>query len=112
MGLARLDVLFFYVLVQELRFLREIHAFLPPVLFLMQVALEADHLRLQNRQCGLDEQEVYHLHLRPVLVCELDVLIFAAIKQKLHVSSGVRSNIVCPLWSIRLEKSTSQKLDM
>ena len=38
--------------------------------------VEADHLRLQKRQYGLNEQEVYHLHLRPVLVRELIMLIF------------------------------------
>ena len=27
-----------------------------------------------------DRQEVYHLHLRPVLVCDLDMFIFASIK--------------------------------
>ena len=50
--------------------------------------VEADHLRLEKRQYGLNEQEVHHLHLFPVLVRELDMLIFARIKQKLHVSSG------------------------
>ena len=52
--------------------MREIHA--STVFLLMQVAP--------------DEQEVSHLHLRPVLVCELKMLIFAPIEQKLHVSSG------------------------
>ena len=87
MDLARLEVLFFFVTVQELCVLRQI---------------------------------------RPVLVCELETLIFAPIRQKLHVSSGERiahailagtqdsSNPTqnVPLWSIQLEKSTSQKLDM
>ena len=71
MGLARLEVLFFFVIVQELFVLRQISA--SPVLLLMQVAPEVYHLRLQKRQYGLDEQEVYHLRLRPVLVCELDI---------------------------------------
>ena len=34
------------------------NAFLPPVLFLMQVAPETDHLRVQKHQCCLDKQEV------------------------------------------------------
>ena len=50
--------------------------------------VEADHLRLQKRQYGLNEEEVYHIHLRPVLVRELKMLFFAGIKQRLHVSSG------------------------
>ena len=37
---------------------------------------------------GQTKQEVYHLHLRPDLVCELDMLIVAPTEQKLHVSSG------------------------
>ena len=44
----------------------------------MHVAPEAYHLRLQKRQYDLDEQEAYQLHLRPVLVCELDMLIFCS----------------------------------
>ena len=91
MDLARLEVLFFFVTVQELCVLRQGHAFLSPVHFLMQVAPEAYHLRLQKRQYGLDEQEVYHLHLRLVLVCELDMPNFVPIGQKLHVSSVSRS---------------------
>ena len=42
---------------------------LSPALFLMQFAPKVDHLRLQKRLGGLGEQVVYHLHLRPVLVC-------------------------------------------
>ena len=125
MGLARLEVLFFFVTVQELSVLRQIHA--SPVLLLMQVAPEVYHLRLQKRQYGLDKQEVYyHLHLRPVLVCELDMLILAPMEQKLHVSSGeqIAHEILAgtqdtsnptqyvELRSTQLEKSTSQKLDM
>ena len=52
----------------------------------MQVAPEAHHLRVQNRQCGLDKQEFYRLCPRPVLVCELDMLVFAPIERMLHVS--------------------------
>ena len=65
-------------------------------------------------------------HLRPVLVCELDMLYFALSVRKLHVflgeetahailagmqdSSNPKQDV--PLWSIQLEKSASQKLDM
>ena len=52
----------------------------------MQVAPEADHHRVQNRQCGLDKQEFYRLCPHPVLVRELDTLIFAPIERMLHVS--------------------------
>ena len=107
MGLAKLEVLFFFVTVQELCVLRQIHA--PPVLLLMQVA-----------------PEVYHPRLRPVLVCELDMLVFAPIERKLHVSSGEQiANAILAgmqdsssptqyvqLWNSQLKKSTSQKLDM
>ena len=65
--------------------LRQIHAFLSPVLFLMQVAPEAYHFRLQN---GLDKQKVYHLHLHPVLVCELDMLIFCSDRAKVTCLYG------------------------
>ena len=92
----------------------------------MQVAPEAYHLRLQERQYGLDKQEVHHLHVRPVLVCELDMLIFAPRKNKLNVSMSEQiahaiwggtqdsSNPTpcVPLWSVQLEKGTSQKLHM
>ena len=54
-GLARLEVLFFFVTVQQLCVLRQIDA--PPVLLLMQVASETYHLRLQKRQYGLDKEE-------------------------------------------------------
>ena len=124
MGLARLEVLFFFVTVQELCVPRQIHA--SAVLLSMQDAPEVYHLRLQKRQQGLDKQEVYHLRLRPVLVCELDMLIFAPIEKKLHVSSGEQiahatfagtqdsssPTQYVTLWSTQLEKSTSQKLDM
>ena len=107
MGLARLELLFFFVTVQELCVLRQIHA--SPILLLMQVA-----------------QEVYHLRLRPVLECELDMLIFAPIERKLHVSLGeqIANPILAgtqdsssptqyvQLWNSQLKKSTSQKLDM
>ena len=53
MDLATLEVLFFFVTVQEFGVLRQSHAFLPPVLFSMQVAPEADHLRVQKQQCDL-----------------------------------------------------------
>ena len=123
MDLARLEVLFFFVTVQELCVLRQINAVISTVFLLMRVAPEAYHLRLQTRQYCLDEQEVYHFHLRPVLVCELDMLIFAPMEQKLHVSSGEQiahailagtqdsSNPTqhVPLWSTKLEKSTSEK---
>ena len=70
--------------------------------------------------------EVYHLHLHPVLVCELRMLIFAPIGQKLLVSSGeeIAHAILAgtqdssnptqyvQLWNIQLAKSTSQKQDM
>ena len=106
MDLARLEVLFFFVTVQEFGILRQIHAFLPPFLFLMQVAPQADHLQIH--------------------VCELDMPIFAPIEQKLHVSSveqiahaiwadtqdSLSPTQHVPLWNVRLEKSTSQKLDM
>ena len=79
-----------------------------------------------QRQHGLDKREVYHLRLRPFLVCELDMLIFLPIEKKLHVSSGEQiahatfagtqdsssPTQFVPLWSTQLEKSTSQKLDM
>ena len=99
MGLAKLEVLFFFVTVQELCVLRQIHA--SRILLLMQVV-----------------QEVHHLRLRPVLVCELDMLVFAPIERKLHVSSGeqIADAILAgmqdsssptqyvPLWSTQLEK--------
>ena len=88
MDLARLEVLFFFVTVQEFGILRQIHAFLSPVLFLMQVAPEADHLRLQKRQCGLDKQEVCHHHLRQIHVCELDMPIFCFDKAKVTCLFG------------------------
>ena len=49
MGLVRLEVFFFFVIVQELCVLRQIHAFLSVVLFLMKVVSEVCHLHLQNR---------------------------------------------------------------
>ena len=108
-GLARLEVFVFFVTVQELCVLRQMHA--SPVLLLIQVAPEVYHLRLQKRQYGLDEPEVYYLRLHPVLACELDMLIFDPIDQKLHVSSGeqiahailamfllgVKSNTICAI---------------
>ena len=92
----------------------------------VQSAPEVYYLRLQNLRYSLNEQEVDHLHLRPVLVCELDKLIFAPIKQKLHVSPSkqIDHEILAdaqessnptqyvPLWNIQLENSTSQMLDM
>ena len=92
----------------------------------MQVAPRAGNLRLQKRSSWLGEPEAYHLHLRPVLVCELDTLIFVAIGQKVHVSSGESNGHTIlagtqdslsptqyiPLWTIRPEKGTSQMLDM
>ena len=87
MGLARLDVLFFLITVQEFFVLRQIHAFLSPVLFVMMVAPEAYHLRLQNRQCGLNEQEVYRHHLQ-VLVSELSTRIFYLSRQNVTCLFG------------------------
>ena len=87
----------------------------------MQVAPEAYLLRLQKRQYGLDEQEVYHLHLRPVLVCELDMLIFAPIGQvTCFVVRADRSRdlgcdarlVISNTSCLIVEKRTSQKLDM
>ena len=63
MELARLEILFFFVTMQELCVVRQIHAFLPMVLFLMQVAPDADHLRLQKSSAVWKKQEVYHIHL-------------------------------------------------
>ena len=54
----------------------------------MKVVPKVHHLNFQKRQCGLDKQEVYHLRLHPVLLCELGILIFAPIEHKLHVSLG------------------------
>ena len=54
----------------------------------MMVAPKADHLRLQNRQRGLNEQEVYRHHLHQVLVSKLGTRIIFLSKQRLHVSSG------------------------
>ena len=68
MGLVRLEVLFFFVIVQELCVLRQIHGFLSVVLFLMKVVSEVYHLHLQKHWHDLDEQEVYRHHLRPVLL--------------------------------------------
>ena len=76
--------------------------------------------------CGLNEQEVRHLRLPPDLVRELDMLICALTKQKLHASSGEQiadailadtqdpsSPTQCVrLWRTQLEKSSSQKMDM
>ena len=45
----------------------------------MQVAPEADHLRLQNGSAVWTNRKVHHLHLPPDLVCALDMLIFAPI---------------------------------
>ena len=92
----------------------------------MQVAPEVCHLRLQKRQYGLDEQEVYHLHLRPVLVCELDMLIFAPMEQKLHgffkravrsrdfgwYARLVKSSTISPIVEYSAGEETSQKLDV
>ena len=92
-------------------------------LTLMQVAPEADHLRLQTRRCGLDKQEVHHVHLLPDLVCELDMLTIAPTEQKLHVSSSEQTahaiwagtqdspspTQYVPLWSTQLDKSTRPK---
>ena len=85
---------------------------------LMEAAPEVYHLRLQNRHCGLNEEEVDHLHLRPVLVCELDMLLFALTGQKLNVSSSeqiadnfgwyarlVKPNTFCPI----VEYSTGEE---
>ena len=55
--------------------------------FVMVVAPEADHLRFQNRQHGLDEQQVYRHHLHQVHVIELGTRIFPS-KQMSHVFSG------------------------
>ena len=87
-GLARLEVLFFLVTVQEFCALRQIHAFLLPVSFVMMVAPEANHLRLQNRQRDLNEQEVYRHHLHQVLVSELGTRIFLSVKAKVTCLSG------------------------
>ena len=96
------------------------------VLLLMLVAPKAYHLGLQTREYDLDKQQVCHLRRHPTLVNELDMLIFVALEQQLHVSSceqiaqailagtqGRLNPIQCvPLWNIPLEMSTSQKLDM
>ena len=72
---------------QEFCVLLQIHAFLSPVLFVMMVAPEADHLRLQKQWHDLDEQEVYRHHLHQVLVSELGTRIIYLLRQRLHVSS-------------------------
>ena len=126
MGLAKLEVLLFFVTVQELCVRRQVHALLQPAPSLMKVAPEVYHLHLQKRQCALDKQQVYHLRLRPVLMCEMDLLIFAPIEQKLHVSSGEQiAHVILagtqdsssptqyvPLWRTQLEQSTNRKLDV
>ena len=87
MDLARLEILFFSVNVQELAFLRQMHACLSPVPFVMMVAPKAYHLRLQNRQRDLNEQEVYRLHPLQVLMHELGTQICYLSRQVSHVSS-------------------------
>ena len=42
----------------------------------------------RNWQFGQDEHEVYQLHLRPVLVCKLDMLIFAPKKAEVTCLFG------------------------
>ena len=87
-----MGVLFFFVTVRELCVLQKTHA---SALFLWkQVAQEIYHLHLplQKRLCDLDDQEVCHLRRHPVLGHELDMLIFVATEQKLHVSPGDRND--------------------
>ena len=95
----------------------------------MQVAPEANHLRHPKRRRDLDKHEAHHLHLPPVLVCELGMLILALTERKvtcLSLSSGEQSahatwagtqdssgpTQYVPLWCTQLEKSTSHMLDM
>ena len=66
------------------------------------------------------------LRRHPVLGHELDMMVFVAKEQKLHVSSGEPTAHATwagtqdssnpthkfPLWNIELEKSTSRKLDV
>ena len=115
MDLARLEVLFFFVTVWELCVVLKIHA-------------STDFLWLQAAQRFIififvfrngSTVEVCHLRCHPVLGHELDMLIFVAIEQKLHVSSGeqnahatfgwyarlVKSNTICPI----VEYSTGEK---
>ncbi len=104
---------------------QQIRAFLHWI-FLVVGCTRGVHLRLQNLRYRLNEQEDDHLHLRPVLVCDLDMQIFSVREQKLHVSWGEQiahavladmqdssSPALCvPLWNIQLGKSRRQKLDM
>ena len=111
MGLARLDVLFFSVNLHKFCVLRQIHAFLSPVPFVMMVAPGAYHLRLQNRPRDLNEQEVYSHHLRQVVVNELGTQIFLSVKANVTCLFGwvdlsrhfgwyvrlVKSKTICPI---------------
>ena len=74
--LARVEVLFFFVVEKEYCVLRQNHAFRSPVPFVMKVAPEANHLRHQSRQRYLNEQKVYRLHPHQILVNELGTQIF------------------------------------
>ena len=73
----------------------------------MQVAPEADHLLLQKRHYGLDTQEVYHVRLRPVLVCELEMLILVPIEQKVTCFFGRADRSRGMGWYARLVKSNT-----
>ena len=54
----------------------------------MMVAPEAYHLRHQNRQRDLNEQEVYRLHPHQIMVNELGTQIFVLSRLMSHVSAG------------------------